>query len=119
MPRHIRAGDTVIVNSGSHKGKTGEVLQIDTGKDRVIVKGVNLQTKHMKPTQASPKGGVIKREASIHISNVNVVIDGKPTRVRFETREDGSKVRVAARNGQPIPGLARKRKGERAKTETL
>ena len=119
MPRHVRAGDTVIVNSGKHKGQTGEIVSIDIGKDRVIVKGVNLQTKHMKPTQASPKGGVIKREASIHISNVNVVVDGKPTRVRFETREDGSKVRIAVRNGQPIPGLARKRKGERAKTETL
>ncbi len=119
MPRHVRAGDTVIVNSGKHKGQTGEVVSVDTGNDRVVVKGVNLQTKHMKPTQASPKGGVIKREASIHISNVNVVIDGKPTRVRFETGEDGSKVRVAVRNGQPIPGLARKRKGERAKTDTL
>ncbi len=119
MPRHIRTGDTVMVLSGDHKGKTGEVTSVLTAKDAVIVKGVNLKTKHIKPTQQSPQGGKIEREASIHMSNVNVVVDGKPTRVRFETKKDGSKVRVAVKTGQPIPTMVRKRKGERTKTDTL
>ncbi|GAB4384596.1 MAG: 50S ribosomal protein L24 [Phycisphaerales bacterium] len=119
MPRHVRAGDTVIVTSGDHKGKTGEVVRVIPDKHQVIVKGVNLRTKHLRPTQANPKGGVVQREAPIHISNVSPVVDGKPTRVRFETGADGKKKRIAARTGQPIPTSARKRKGERVRTDTL
>lgn len=119
MPRHVRAGDTVIVTSGDHKGKTGEVVRVIPDKNEVIVKGVNLRTKHLRPTQANPKGGVVQREAPIHISNVSPVVDGKPTRVRFEIGADGKKKRIAVRTGQPIPTSARKRKGERVRTDTL
>lgn len=119
MARHVRAGDTVIVTAGDYKGQTGEVLRVEPSKDRVVVKGINLKTKHIKPTQASPQGGVVKVEGSIHISNVSVAVDGKPTRVRFETGKDGKKSRVAVRGGEKIPSMSRKRKGERSKAETL
>lgn len=119
MARHVRAGDTVIVTAGDHKGETGEIIEVLPAKERVIVKGVNMRTKHMKPTRLSPQGGIVRREASIHMSNVSVVVDGKPTRVRFEIGKDGKKSRVAVRNGEAIPTIARKRKGERAKIDTL
>lgn len=119
MARHIRTGDTVIVNAGSDKGTTGEVMRIDTKNDRVYIKGVNLRTKHMKPTRINPQGGVITKEAPIHISNVNPVVDGKPTRVRFETGKDGSKARVAVRTGKPIPVMARRSGGETGKAESV
>jgi len=99
MPRHVRKGDTVIVTSGRDRGKTGEILHVYPADDRVLVQGVNMVTKNIRPTQANPQGGVIKREASLHISNVSPVVDGKPTRVRFERKADGSKVRVAVRGG--------------------
>jgi len=94
MPRHIRQGDSVIVTSGNDKGAVGEVLKVITKKDRVIVKGVNVRNKNIKPTQNNPNGGVIKQEMPIHKSNVSPVIEGKPARVRFETQKDGSKVRI-------------------------
>ena len=102
MPRHIRKGDQVIVNSGDHKGMTGEVLEVLTKTDKVLVKGVNLRTKHVKKTQATPQGGIVTKELPIHISNVNPVVDGKPTRVRFESKKDGSKTRVAVRGGKSL-----------------
>jgi len=102
MPRHIRSGDQVIVTAGSEKGKTGEIASVLTDKDQVIVKGVNLKTKRLKPTQLNPQGGVITKEAPIHMSNVSPVVDGRATRVRFETKDDGSKVRIAARGGKVL-----------------
>ncbi len=102
MARHVRKGDTVIVTSGSLKGTTGEILRVITDKDQVIIKGVNLRTKHMRPTRLNPQGGVITKEAPIHISNVSPVVDGKATRVRFEAKPDGSKVRVAVRGGKVL-----------------
>lgn len=102
MAAHVRKGDLVIVRTGSAKGQTGEILRIDTKHSRVFVKGVNLRVKHLKPTQANPQGGIVQREAPIHISNVSPVVDGKPTRVRFVTKSDGSKVRVAARGGSEL-----------------
>lgn len=105
MPRHIRKGDTVIVTAGEHRGRTGVVREILARKDRVIVEGVNLRTKHVRPTQQNPQGGVIEVEAPIHISNVSPVVEGKPTRVRFEIKPDGSKVRVAARTGKTLHTL--------------
>jgi len=102
MPRHVRKGDQVIVTSGSEKGKTGEITAILTQRDQVVVKGLNLKTKRLKPTQLNPQGGVITKEAPIHISNVSPVVDGRATRVRFETKDDGSKVRVAARGGKVL-----------------
>ncbi|MHC5003855.1 MAG: 50S ribosomal protein L24 [Planctomycetota bacterium] len=105
MPRHIRKGDTVIVTAGNDRGVTGEVLRVIPGDDRVVVSGVNVRTKHLKPTQANPQGGTLQREMPIHISNVSPVVDGLPTRVHFETKPDGSKQRVAVRNGKVLHTL--------------
>ena len=63
MARHIKRGDTVMITSGDHKGKTGEIMLVDTKHDRVYVKGINLRTKHMRPTRVNPQGGVITKEA--------------------------------------------------------
>ncbi len=105
MPRHIKKGDSVIVTAGNDKGTIGEVIRVVTDKNRVVVKGVNIRARHMKPTQANPQGGIVRREMPIHMSNVSPVVDGKPTRVRFETKKDGSKVRVAARDGKELHTL--------------
>jgi large subunit ribosomal protein L24 len=102
MPKHVRTGDQVIVTAGAEKGKTGEIARVLTDRDQVIVKGVNLKTKRLRPTQLNPQGGVITKEAPIHISNVSPVVEGRATRVRFETKDDGSKVRVAVRNGSVL-----------------
>jgi large subunit ribosomal protein L24 len=104
MPRHIKKGDTVMVLSGNERGATGTVLRILTKTDRVIVQGVNVRAKHLKPTQANPQGGIVRREMPIHMSKVNPVVDGKPTRVRFQTKS-GSKTRVAARGGKVLHTL--------------
>jgi len=111
MPRHVRKGDTVIVTGGASRGRTGEVMRVLTKTDQVLVKGVNLRTKHVKPTQLNPQGGIVTKEAPIHLSNVSPVVDGHPSRVRFETRDDGSKVRVAVRGGKvlgPVHGARKK-----------
>ena len=99
----IKKGDTVYVNAGNDKGKTGKVLSVLTEKDRVIVEGVNLVSKHTKPNSKQPQGGIIKQEAAIHISNVNLIdpASSKPTRVGFKV-EDGKKVRVAKKSGEEI-----------------
>lgn len=102
MPAHIRKDDTVIIISGDHKGKTGEVMSVDRDNDRVFVKGVNMKSRHTKPTQLNPQGGIITKEGSLHMSNVCPVVDGKATRVRFESKDDGSKTRVAVRGGKVL-----------------
>jgi len=94
MPRHIRTGDTVMVTAGNDKGAVGEILRVLIKKDRVVVKGVNVRSKNIKPTQANPNGGVIKQEMPIHMSNVSPVVEGKPARLRFKTQKDGAKVRI-------------------------
>lgn len=105
MPRHIRKGDTVIVTAGNDKGATGEVLRVLPKRDRVVVQGVNMRSKHLKPTEANPQGGILRREMPIHISNVSPVVDGKPSRVRFETAKNGAKKRIAVRNGKELHTL--------------
>ncbi|QYU66562.1 50S ribosomal protein L24 [Leptolyngbya sp. 15MV] len=102
MPRHVRKGDTVMITAGSNKGTVGEVLRVLTETDQVIIKGVNLRTKHLKPNRVNPQGGIITKEAPLHISNVSPVVDGKPSRVRFVVKPDGSKVRVAVRGGKEL-----------------
>ena len=79
---HIKKGDTVYVNAGNDKGKTGKVLEVITKKNRAIVEGVNMVSKHTKPNSQYPQGGIIKREASVHVSNLQVVdpVKGGPTR---------------------------------------
>ena len=95
---NIKKGDTVYVNAGNDKGKTGKVLEVLRDKDRVIVEGVNMVSKHTKPNPKAPQGGIIKQEAGIHISNVNLVdANGKATRVA-----DGKKVRIAKTTGEEI-----------------
>ena len=103
MAAKIRKGDKVVVLSGKHRGETGEVTKVMPKDDRVLVKGVNIVAKHEKQTQTS-RGGIIRVEAPIHISNVALSVDGKPTRVGFKTLDDGRKVRVARRTGEVIDG---------------
>ena len=110
MARHVRKGDTVMVTAGADKGRTGKILRVLVEEDRVVVEGVNVRTKHARPTQSNPQGGVLHREMPIHISNVSPVVGGKPTRVRFQTKPDGSKVRLAARNGEQIGPALKKAK---------
>ena len=100
----IKKGDQVIVLSGKDKGKTGTVTQSMPKDGKVIVSGVNVATRHRKPSQAEPQGGLVRVEAPLHVSKVaHVTADGKPTRVRFEER-DGKKVRVAVKTGDVING---------------
>jgi len=100
----IKKGDRVVVLSGKDKGKTGDVTQAMPKEGKVVVSGVNIATRHRKPTQVNPQGGLERREAPLHISKVALATkDGKPTRVRFET-QDGKKVRVAVKTGEKIDG---------------
>ena len=101
----IKKGDQVIVLSGKDKGKTGEVTRAMPKEGKVVVSGVNVAVRHVKPSQADPQGGLQRSEAPLHISKVaHVTKDGKPTRVRFETGKDGKKVRVAVKSGEKIDG---------------
>lgn len=102
MARHVRKGDQVMVTSGDHKGKVGEVMRIITKNQTVLIKGINLRTKHLKPSPKAPQGGIITREQALPLCKVSPVVDGKPTRVRFESKPDGSKVRIAARGGKVL-----------------
>ena len=100
----IKKGDNVVVLSGKDKGKTGTVTKSLPRDGKVIVSGVNVATRHRKPSQANPQGGLERIEAPMHISKVaSATADGKPTRVRFET-QDGKKVRVAVKTGEKIDG---------------
>jgi len=100
---HIKKGDTVYVNAGNDKGKTGKVLSVDPSKDRVIVEGINMVSKHTKPNSKQPQGGIIKQEAGIHVSNLNLIDpqSGKATRVGYKM-VDGKKVRYAKKSGEEI-----------------
>ncbi len=104
MPAHVRKDDQVMVLAGDFKGKTGTVVRVIPKLDRVIVRGSGIEgiTKNLRPTRTNPEGGRVELDRSFHISNVVPVVDGKPTRVRFTTKKDGSKVRVAARNGAEL-----------------
>jgi len=97
----IKKDDTVKIITGKDKGKTGKVISIDMKKNTVKVEGCNMQTKHSKPSQMNPQGGIISQEGPIHISNVMLVADGQATRVGFEVR-DGKKVRIAKKTGKVI-----------------
>ena len=100
---HIKKGDIVYVNAGNDKGKTGKVLEVITAKDRAIVEGINIVSKHTKPNTKQPQGGIIKQEAPIHISNLNL-LDPKtntPTRVGYKMDGD-KKIRYAKKSGEEI-----------------
>ncbi|WP_422653254.1 50S ribosomal protein L24 [Deinococcus geothermalis] len=100
---HVKKGDTVIVLRGKHKGQTGKVLLALPRDAKVVVEGVNLVTKHVKPSAANPQGGIEQREAALHASKVALVDPetGRPTRVR-KAIVDGKKVRVAVKSGKVI-----------------
>ena len=98
----IKKGDKVVVLAGKDKGRTGSVLQVMPKEDKVVVDGVNVHARHRKPDQANPQGGIDRKPAPLHVSNVAIAgDDGKPTRVRFEVR-DGQKVRVAVKSGKVL-----------------
>ncbi len=100
---HIKKGDTVYVNAGNDKGKTGKILTVIPQKDRIIVEGVNVVSKHTKPNAKQPQGGIIKQEAPIHVSNVQLLdpAQNKPTRVGYKF-VDGKKVRYSKKSGEEI-----------------
>jgi large subunit ribosomal protein L24 len=102
MAAKIRKGDTVVVLTGKDKGKTGTVRVVMPKDERVIVDGINMVQRHTRPSQADPQGGIQRKEASLHISNVAVAdANGKPTRVGFRTEGD-KKVRFAKTTGDVI-----------------
>ncbi|MBX3570820.1 MAG: 50S ribosomal protein L24 [Pseudomonadota bacterium] len=100
----IRKGDKVVVLAGKDKGRTGEVIRMMPKDDQAIVRGINMVRRHQRQSQTQ-EGGIISKEAPIHVSNIAVADpkDGKPTRVGFEVK-DGKKVRVAKRSGATIDG---------------
>ena len=97
----IKKDDLVVVIAGKDKDKQGKVISVDTKKNRVLVQGCNMITKHTKQTPGNPQGGIINQEAPLDISNVMLVVDGKATRVGFDVK-DGKKVRVAKTTGKVI-----------------
>ena len=105
MPKRfrLRKGDDVVVISGRDKGKTGSILRVIRSEGRVIVDGINMVKRHTRPSQAQP-GGIVNKEAPIHISNVALADpkDGSATRVGYKFLEDGRKVRVAKQSGEVI-----------------
>lgn len=100
----IKSGDQVVVIAGKDKGAKGEVTKVIPSEGRVIVSGVNVVTKHQKPTQLNPQGGIQKVEKSIHVSNVALLDpkEDKPTRVGYKTLKDGKKVRFAKKSGETV-----------------
>ncbi len=114
MARHVRRDDMVIVTSGDDKGKQGRILRVIPGDHpnltKVVVEGINVRTRHMRPSQANPQGGTVQKELPIHVSKVSPVVDGKPTRVRFEIADNGAKRRIAVKGGGKIgPDLKKAR----------
>ena len=97
----IKKDDMVKIITGKDKGKSGKVISIDLKNQTVKVEGCNMQTKHQKPSQANPNGGIVNQEGSIHISNVMLLVAGQPTRVGFGEK-DGKKVRIAKKTGKVI-----------------
>ena len=103
MKLKIKTGDTVRVIAGDHKGSEGKVLQVDREKNKALVEGINVVSKHEKPSAKNPQGGIIKKEAPIHISNLSLIDpkSGEATRVGYEVR-DGKKVRFSKKSNEVI-----------------
>ena len=101
---HIKKGDTVFVNSGESKGQQGRVLEVIRKSDRAIVEGINLVSKSTKPNAKSPQGGILKKEAAVHISNLMLVdpSTGKPTRIGRKANGEGRLVRYSKKSGEEI-----------------
>jgi large subunit ribosomal protein L24 len=105
MAAKIRKGDKVVVLTGRDKGRTGEVISVRPAEGRALVRGINMVKRHQRQTPQQ-EGGIISKEASIHLSNIAIADpkDGKPTRVGFKVMNDGRKIRVARRSGVEIDG---------------
>jgi len=101
---HIKKGDIVIVNTGESKGVKGRVLEVLVDKKKAIVEGANFVSRHTKPNAKSPQGGIIKKEAPIHISNLNLVdpSSGKPTRIGRRLNDEGKLVRFSKKSGEEL-----------------
>ncbi|MDG5800712.1 50S ribosomal protein L24 [Marinilabiliaceae bacterium ANBcel2] len=101
---HIKKGDIVIVNAGTDKGQEGKVLEVFPAAQRAIVEGVNMISKHTKPNSENPQGGILKKEAPIHISNLNLKDPGtgKATRIGRKVGDDGKLVRYSKKSGEEI-----------------
>jgi large subunit ribosomal protein L24 len=110
MAARIRKGDTVAVVSGDDRGKRGRVLRVIPEAQKVVVEGVNLVYKHLRKSQKSPQGGRVRREAPIHACKVMPVDPdtNRPTRVRYEVRDEGRKVRLGSKSGALLGGAAKK-----------
>src|SRR5690349_631920 len=104
MAARIKKGDRVVVLAGKDKGRQGEVLKVVPDEDRVVVQGVQVVKRHQRQGPGNPQGGIVSREAAVHLSNVAHVDpkDGKPTRIGFRFLENGRKVRFAKRSGELI-----------------
>ena len=96
----IKKGMTVKVISGAHRGMEGKVLFVSPKKERVVIEGINFIKKATRPTQENPNGGIVEKEASIHISNVMVLQNGKVSRIGYKTLDDGSKVRILKKTNE-------------------
>lgn len=101
---HIKKGDTVYVNAGENKGQQGRILEVIRKKDRAIVEGINLVSRHTKPNAKSPQGGIVKKEASVHVSNLMLVdpSTGKPTRIGRKLSDKNRLVRYSKKSGEEI-----------------
>ncbi len=98
----IRKGDVVKVLTGAYRGKSGKVLLAMPDRNRAIVEGINFVKRHTRPSQNNPQGGIIEKEAAVHISNLMLVVDGKPTRIGYKLLEDGSKVRISKKTDETV-----------------
>jgi len=98
----IRKGDEVLITAGNDRGKRGRVLFVLPRQNRVIVEGINFIKRHTRPTQNNPQGGIVEKEAPVHISNVKLIHNGEPTRVGFTRLEDGVKARISKETGEVI-----------------
>jgi large subunit ribosomal protein L24 len=101
---HIKKGDTVIVITGESKGQKGRILEVDREKNRALVEGVNMVSKHTKPNAKAPQGGIVKKEAPVHISNLMLVdpTSGKPTRIGRRLNDNNKLVRYSKKSGEEI-----------------
>jgi large subunit ribosomal protein L24 len=101
---HIKKGDTVVVITGESKGQKGRVLEVDRDKNRALVEGVNMVSKHTKPNAKSPQGGILKKEAPVHISNLMLVdpASGKPARIGRRLNDKNKLVRYSKKSGEEI-----------------
>jgi large subunit ribosomal protein L24 len=101
MASRIKKGDTVVVIAGKDKGQTGKVLSVDVKNHKALVEGINMATKHAKPSAANQQGGILHQEAPIDLSNIAFAVDGKASKIGYEIK-DGKKIRVAKATGKAI-----------------